>query len=114
MKERDIDIIRHIAGYCNDISETISRFGNTLDDLIADKDYRYSVSLSTFQITELTTKLSDDFTSEYSTEPWREMRGMRKFFAHKYGKLDVEILYNTITTKVPDLLVFCNNVLEDN
>jgi len=111
MKERDIDILKHIVSYCNDIAESISRFGNTLEDLTADKDYRYSVSLSTFQITELITKLSDEFTSEYNSEPWREMRGMRKFFAHKYGKLDVEILFNTITKKVPELLVFCSKIL---
>jgi len=111
MKERDIDIIKHIIGYCNDVEESISRFGNTIEDLTTDKDYRYSVSLSTFQITELITNLSDEFTSEHSSEPWREMRGMRKFFAHKYGKLDIEILYNTITKKIPDLLTFCNDVL---
>jgi len=111
MKERDIDIIKHIKGYCVDIAESISRFGDTFEDLKSDKDYRYSVSLSVFQITELTTKLSEEFTSEHSSEPWREMRGMRKFFAHKYGKLDVEILYNTITKKVPELLTFCNDVL---
>jgi len=111
MKERDADIIKHITSYCNDIAESISRFGNTLEDLMSDKDYKYSVSLAVFQITELTTMLSDEFTSEHSSEPWREMRGMRKFFAHKYGKLDVEILYNTITKKIPELLVFCNKVL---
>ena len=111
MKERDIDIINHIIDYCNDIAESILRFGSTIDDLTNDKDYRYSVSLSTFQITELITNLSDEFTSKHSSEPWREMRGMRKFFAHKYGKLDVEILYNTITKKVPELLTFCNDVL---
>jgi len=113
MKERDIDIIKHIVGYCNDIAESITRFGSTLKDLTDDKDYRYSVSLSAFQITELVTQLSDDFTSEHNSEPWREMRGMRKFFAHKYGKLDIEILYNTITKKVPELLDFCNEVLSE-
>jgi len=113
MKERDSDIIKHITGYCNDITESITRFGNTLDDLTNDKDYRYSVSLSVFQITELVTKLSDEFTTENSSEPWREMRGMRKFFAHKYGKLDVEILFNTITKKVPELLAFCNEILDE-
>ena len=81
MKERDIEVLKHIISYCNDISESISRFGSSLEDLASDKDYKYSVSLSTFQITELITKLSDEFTSEHNSEPWREMRGMRKFFA---------------------------------
>jgi len=31
MRERDIDIVKHIAEYCNDIAESIARFGNTLD-----------------------------------------------------------------------------------
>jgi hypothetical protein len=46
----DIQHLQHIKTYCEDIAETITRFGGDYDTFAHDKDYFKSVSMSMMQI----------------------------------------------------------------
>lgn len=35
--------------------------------------------------------------------PWRKVRGMRNVLAHRYGAIDVGVLWETITQDIPAL-----------
>ena len=112
--ERDILIILHIKSYCEDIVKSIQRFGEEYEVFASDIDYFNSVSMSIMQIGELSGILSDSFREKTNDElQWNFMRGMRNMYAHEYKKMDKTIIWETATKDIPDLLRFCDNVIEN-
>ena len=115
MNKGDLDRIRHIRQYCEDISKTIERFGDSLDVFSKDVDFYNSISMSIMQIGELASGLSDEFKDETRTQmPWGLMRGMRNHFAHGYATMEKSDIWETATKDIPNLLSFCNRVIKDN
>ncbi|GHU68067.1 hypothetical protein AGMMS49983_20190 [Clostridia bacterium] len=93
MKSSDIDRIQHIRSYCEDIATTIARYGADISVFKSDKDYFNSVSMSIFQIGELSLGLSDEFKEETNEQVlWSAMRGMWNYFAHGYASMDKDII----------------------
>ena len=111
MNERNTDILKHIIRYCNEIKDARDRFGDSIDSLRADVHFRNSVAMCILQIGELTGYLSDALKSEYSKVPWQKIKGMRNITAHHYGKIDLNILFNTISVRVPELQSYCEEIL---
>ncbi len=58
---RDYSVLEHIVRYCDDIADTLNRFGDDYAIFQKDKDFKNSISMSTMQIGELTTHLSEEF-----------------------------------------------------
>jgi len=44
-----------------------------------------------------------DFAAQHPEIPWKQMRGMRNRMAHGYFEIDLEIVWDTIQTSLPDL-----------
>ncbi len=57
MQLPDLQRIEHIKEYCEEIANTINRYGNSFDIFDEDIDYQKSVSFSILQIGELVGKL---------------------------------------------------------
>jgi len=110
--DRDIEILKKVIGYCDEIEAARGRFGDSIDALVADTDYKNAVSMCILQIGELTTHLSGEFKKKYSAQPWQDITGMRNVAAHHYGKFDVEILWKTISVKIPELKAYCQECIE--
>ena len=51
--DRDISILRHIVTYCEQIEQTIERFGSSAEIFSADPIYRNAAALCILQIGEL-------------------------------------------------------------
>jgi uncharacterized protein with HEPN domain len=105
-------ILEKIIGYCDEIAHAKARFGDSLDALKTDVEYKNSVAMDILQIGELTTHLTDDFKQKYSAQPWRDINGMRNIAAHHYGSLNVKILWNTINKRIPELREYCVECLK--
>ena len=115
MDSSDIDRIRHIKCYCDDIAETIDRFGDSLDTFSRDTDYYKSVSMSIMQIGEITTGLSESFKkATRAMIPWELIKGMRNHFAHGYATMEKSDIWETATKDIPYLLHFCESIIEEN
>lgn len=113
MKKKTIDILEHIQRYCQDIEETIDRFGKDQAVFDRDRDYRNSVCMSLLQIGELTSHLSEDFReSTKGTIYWTAIKGMRNLFAHDYGAVDVKRVWETAIADIPALHHFCNETIQ--
>ncbi|WP_195267339.1 HepT-like ribonuclease domain-containing protein [Eubacterium sp. 1001713B170207_170306_E7] len=110
-KNRNISIIEHISGYCNDIDELIQRFGNDRLIFKEDKAYCNAVCMCLLQIGELSKHLTEAFRTEHSEIPWKEIRGMRNIFAHDYGSIDVSEVWETIQKDIPILRGFCETIV---
>lgn len=56
---------------------------------------------------EAATRLMDqypDFTDTHPEIPWRSMRGMRNRIAHGYFDINLDTVWETVQTALPELL----------
>lgn len=110
---RDKNVLAHIIQYCDDIADTLQRFGNEFSVFQQDKDFKNSISMSTMQIGELTTHLSDEFKRNTAGEiPWNLIKSMRNHYAHGYSFMDSKEIFETATTDIPGLKVKCLLLME--
>ena len=72
--ERDHSILKHIIDYCDQIDETIKRFGDDFEIFDQDIIYRNAASLCILQIGELVGVLSDEFKEEHPDIPWAQIK----------------------------------------
>ena len=45
--------------------------------------------------------------------PWRDIVGMRNIAAHAYGSIDMEMLWTTVTDRIPELKDYCLSIVND-
>ncbi len=107
---RNADVLKHIVDYCNEINNTIERFGNNCEIFSNDTVYQNAVALCVLQIGELTTHLTEEFKNTYNEMPWNQIKALRNVAAHNYGKIDREILWETISNDIPKLQDYCNRI----
>ncbi|MPW26000.1 DUF86 domain-containing protein [Alkalibaculum sp. M08DMB] len=104
---RNAYVLSHIVDYCNEINNTIERFGNNYEIFSNDSVYQNAVALCVLQIGELTTQFTEDFKNTYNEIPWNQIKALRNMVAHNYGKIDKEILWETISNDIPNLKYYC-------
>ncbi|BAU09672.1 hypothetical protein LEP3755_01440 [Leptolyngbya sp. NIES-3755] len=51
-----------------------------------------------------TKRISQTFREEHPTIPWKEMAGMRDVVSHAYDRVNLNIVWDVIANKVPQLL----------
>jgi uncharacterized protein with HEPN domain len=72
------------------------------------------VSAILYQITiigEATKRLSQDFRQQHPEIPWREIAGMRDVIVHEYDQVDLDVVWDVIQNKLPELLIFLQPLL---
>ncbi|HMM16103.1 MAG TPA: DUF86 domain-containing protein [Petrimonas sp.] len=111
---RDMNVLRHIISYCDDIANTIQRFGLDYETFKADTVYKNAIALCILQIGELTVKLSQEFKESCVAIPWVQIKALRNVVAHQYGKIDEESLWETVTQDIPGLRKYCIDIINQN
>jgi len=115
MDKGDIERIRHIKLNCEDIYNSIERFGNSFDVFSGDVDFKKSVSMSIMQVGELSGGLTEKFRKATRDQiPWKLIKSMRNHFVHGYTTMDELEIWETATKDIPHLLSFCNRVIAEN
>jgi len=64
-------------------------------------------------IGEATKRIPDEFKKKYTKIPWKDMAGMRDILIHQYAEVDEDIVWKTITQKIPNLESQIVEVLKD-
>ena len=100
--DRNISILEHIVSYCQQIEQTVERFGNDAVIFQNDSIYRNAAALCILQIGELVGKLTDDF---------REIGRASCRVAHSYGTVDPETTWEIITDDIPVLKKYCETII---
>lgn len=114
MKERDYEIIRHIQRYCDEVNQAVTRFGDDQEAFMADPVFRNAVAMPIQQIGELAKHLTVDFLEKHSEMPWKQIKGMRTWFAHQYLNMDNQVIWEVIHEGIPPLKAFCEQWLNQN
>jgi len=81
--------------------------GLTREDFLEDRRTQQAVVMSLIIIGEAATKImiaDEAFTQMHPHLPWRSMRGMRNRIAHGYFDIDLDVVWETVVTALPELL----------
>jgi uncharacterized protein with HEPN domain len=81
--------------------------GLSKEDFLADKRTQQAVILSLLVIGEASTKLLQDhagFLAQHPEIPWSSMKGMRNRLAHGYFEVNLDVVWETVSSALPELL----------
>ncbi len=57
--------------------------------------------------------MTENFREETKKEIfWPAIKGMRNIFAHNYGAVDIERLWETVISDIPQLRGFCEQTIQ--
>jgi len=101
MKDSKI-VFEKILNYIEKIKSYIK--GVSYESFVLDEQKVFACSFALSQISELTQKISDEEKKRHKNIPWSAIRGLRNHIIHNYEKIDLEILWNTITKDLPTLV----------
>jgi uncharacterized protein with HEPN domain len=98
------DYLDHMQQAATDACAFVEGLGKT--DFLEDKRTQQAVIMSLIIIGEAATKVMDyaDFTQAHAQVPWRSMRGMRNRIAHGYFDINLDVVWDTVQTALPELL----------
>jgi uncharacterized protein with HEPN domain len=99
------DYLEHIQLAASDACSFVE--GLSKEDFIEDKRTQQAVIMSLIIVGEASTKIMDgfpEFIQAQPSVPWRSMRGMRNRIAHGYFDINLDVVWETIQTALPDLL----------
>ena len=104
--------------YLRHILDAIAKIEEYLSDLDEDGFHRdYLVQDGVIRrleiIGEATKNLSSTLRTRYAYVPWKDVAGMRDKLIHHYFGVDLEAVWSTATTELPDLRANVNRILED-
>lgn len=108
------DYLRHIQQAAADACSFVE--GLSKDDFLIDKRTQQAVIMSLIIVGEAATKVMDrytEFVNAHLEIPWRSMRGMRNRIAHGYFDINLDVVWDTVQTALPELLKQLPNVLSD-
>ncbi|MCF3947918.1 DUF86 domain-containing protein [Acidiphilium sp. AL] len=106
------DYLRHMRQAASDVCGFVA--GLSKDQFLADKRTQQVVIMSIVILGEAATKMMDRYpeTAErYPGVPWRNMRGMRNRIAHGYFDINLDVVWETVQTALPELLA-CLTAIE--
>lgn len=100
---RDKDTIKKMIEYCQDIELLMTKYDESYELYQTDISFQYSCNMCIIQIGELITRISDEFKKKNPQIPWKIIKNMRNIHAHDYEHVDMDIMWETLTIRIPEL-----------
>lgn len=108
------DYLNHMLEAATDACGFVE--GLAKEDFLEDKRTQRAVIMSLIIIGEAATKVMDvyaDFAQANAQVPWRSMRGMRNRIAHGYFDINLEVVWATVQTALPEMLQQLEAIIEN-
>jgi uncharacterized protein with HEPN domain len=99
------DYLDHMHQAATDACAFVEGLGKA--DFLEDKRTQQAVIMNLIILGEAATKVMDDyaeFTQTHAQVPWRSMHGMRNRIAHGYFDINLDVVWETVQTALPELL----------
>ena len=109
--QRDYEYLLDIFEAGKIIREYVSK--KSRDDFLRDSLCQDAVIRRLEIIGEAARRISEKTQQSFPELPWGEMIGMQNRLIHKYDDLDVEILWDTVTRDIPDLIEKLDPILKN-
>jgi uncharacterized protein with HEPN domain len=88
-------------------AQQIQRYTNNMTraEFDADDKTQAAVLYRILIIGEATKRISQGFREDYPHIPWKEMAGMRDVVSHAYDRINLNVVWDVIENKIPQLLM---------
>ena len=98
------DYLEHIA----EAAELILEYtrGLSKENFLKDRKTQQAVLMNLMTIGEAAVLLKNEhsaFIAEHVDIPWDKMRGMRNILTHEYWNINLDVVWETVITNIPDL-----------
>ena len=99
------DYLGHIRRAAVEASSFVDRMDKAA--FMADLRTQKAVVMNLLIVGEAATRLMDrhpNFAAQHPGVPWHSMRGMRNRLAHGYFDINLDVVWDTVQTALPELL----------
>ena len=107
MATRNEQLVARMLEYSNEIIGTLAYFEYNEARFNDDYIMRNALSMPLQQIGELATHVTDDFAARNSDIPWKQIKGMRNWFAHQYWDMSFDKIWVSL---IEDISVLKNKL----
>lgn len=109
--KRDNAYLQHILDAISNIEKFIK--GLTKEDFLDNVEKQYAVLRGLEIIGEAAKNISRELKKKYPHIPWREIAGMRDKLIHQYFGVNLDLVWETVKTKLPELKDQISKVLKE-
>jgi len=87
--------------------------GMSYEEFAKDDKTVFAVIRAIEIIGEAVKNIPEDIRKEYPEIPWKGMTGMRDKVIHGYFGVDIKVVWDTVTKRIPGLKPLVENMLEE-
>ena len=108
------EALQYLLKYINEAQDAGKAADNDFNVFNSTSIYYNAISMALMSIGELSAQLSNEIKQQYTGVPWREMVGMRNYFAHGYWIMTPVDIWRTYQNDIPELKIIIENILTEN
>lgn len=112
MNEQDEIRLKHMLDAAREVKSFIE--GHTREDFDTNQMLVRAISMSIGIIGEAASRVSPDLQKSYPEIPWPQITGMRNRIIHAYFEVNLDILWETATGGIIDLIGQLEKILDEN
>ena len=108
--------LAYIHNYINDILDMCNELDNNYPVIFTDKKSQYAINMCFVQIGEHCAQIRDNNKSFYDNNELKlyQIKGMRDRIVHSYGKIDYDIIKESISKDIPVLKGKIENIVDED
>ena len=105
------NILLKIMEHCNDVLSDTENFD--YQSFRGDHKTQRAVFMSLHQVGELSGRRPKQFCHKHVNIPWAGIKQMRNIISHEYVKIDLEIVWNTVSGDIPSFLETIKKIVDE-
>lgn len=101
MRTNDEELLLKLKEYCDEIFETVNRFGDDFETFSGDRVFYLSSCWSVMFIGFICRDLSDDFKDNHPDIPWDKLTEMSRRLLSEFETVNKQELWSIMKTDIP-------------